>query len=195
MPVRVNAARTTDLVELADVAAATFPLACPSSAAPEDVSAFIAAALSPSSFGQYLCDPDRVVLTATDADRIIGYTMLIRRTDISGTDISGADISGADVDVPPCVTPRPAVELSKMYVVPDWHHRGAAASLMQAGIAWAEAGGARVVWLGVNQGNQRAQRFYRKHGFGTVGVRTFRLGANLEDDFVMVRPGLRASPT
>ena len=82
-----------------------------------------------------------------------------------------------------------------MYVVPDWHHRGAAASLMQAGIAWAEAGGARVVWLGVNQGNQRAQRFYRKHGFGTVGVRTFRLGANLEDDFVMVRPGLRASPT
>ena len=54
-----------------------------------------------------------------------------------------------------------------------------AASLMQAGIAWAEAGGARAVWLGVNQGNQRAQRFYRKHGFATVGVRTFRLGANL----------------
>jgi len=189
MPVRVNAATTTDLVELADVAAATFPLACPSSAAPEDVSAFIAATLSPSSFGQYLCDPDRVVLTATDADRIIGYTMLIRRTDILG-----ADITGADADVPACVTPRPAVELSKMYVVPDWHHRGAAASLMQAGIAWAEAGGARALWLGVNQGNQRAQRFYRKHGFDTTGVRTFRLGANLADDFVMVRPRLRASP-
>ena len=110
--------------------------------------------------------------------------MLVRR----------ADISGVDADVPPSVTPRPAVELSKMYVMPDWHGSGAAGLLMRAGITWAEAGGARAVWLGVNQGNQRAQRFYRKHGFGTVGTRTFRLGTNLEDDFVMVRPRLPASP-
>jgi ribosomal protein S18 acetylase RimI-like enzyme len=182
MQVQVDPATAADLVELADVAAATFPLACSSSAAAEDIDAFIVATLSASRFGEYLADPDRVVLTATDADRIIGYTMLIRR----------ADVSGVDADVPPSVTPRPAVELSKMYVLPDWHGRGAAGLLMQAGIAWAEAGGAGTVWLGVNQGNQRAQRFYRKHGFDTVGARTFRLGANLEDDFVMVRPRLPA---
>ena len=184
MQVRVDAATAADLVELAAVAAATFPLACSSSTAPEDIDAFIAATLSSSRFGEYLADPDRVVLTATEADRVIGYTMLIRR----------ADISGADADVPPSVTPRPAVELSKMYVLPDRHGSGAAGLLMRAGITWAEAGGARAVWLGVNQGNQRAQRFYRKHGFGTVGTRTFRLGANLEDDFVMVRPRLPAAP-
>ena len=184
MQVRVDPATAADLVELADVAAATFPLACPPSAAAEDVDAFIVATLSASRFGQYLADPGRVVLTATDADRVIGYTMLVRR----------AYISGVDADVPPSVTPRPAVELSKMYVMPDWHGSGAAGLLMRAGITWAEAGGARAVWLGVNQGNQRAQRFYRKHGFDTVGARTFRLGANLEDDFVMVRPRLPASP-
>ena len=184
MQVRVDPATAADLVELAAVAAATFPLACSSSAAAEDIDAFIVATLSASRFGEYLADPDRVVLTATDGDRIIGYTMLIRR----------ADISGVDADVPPSVTPRPAVELSKMYVLPDCHGSGAAGLLMQAGIAWAEAGGAGAVWLGVNQGNQRAQRFYRKHGFDTVGARTFRLGANLEDDFVMVRPRLPASP-
>lgn len=182
MQVRVNPATAADLVELAAVAAETFPLACSSSAAAEDIDAFIVATLSASRFGEYLADPDRVVLTATDADRIIGYTMLIRR----------ADSSGVDADVPPSVTPRPAVELSKMYVLPDWHGSGAAGLLMQAGIAWAEAGGAGAVWLGVNQGNQRAQRFYRKYDFDTVGERTFRLGANLEDDFVMVRPRLPA---
>ncbi|MEX0581302.1 MAG: GNAT family N-acetyltransferase [Mycobacterium sp.] len=184
MQVRVDAATAADLAELADVAAATFPLACPPSAAAEDIDAFLLTTLSASRFGEYLADPDRVVLTATDADRVIGYTMLIRRT----------DTSDADADVPLSVTPRPAVELSKMYVLPDWHGSGAAGLLMRAGITWAEAGGASAVWLGVNQGNQRAQRFYRKHGFSTVGTRTFRLGANLEDDFVMVRPRFPGAP-
>ena len=49
-------------------------------------------------------------------------------------------------------------------------------------------GGARCVWLGVNQNNQRAQRFYGKHGFTIVGTKTFTVGAALENDFVMVRP-------
>lgn len=187
--VRVDAATPADLVELADIAAATFPLACPPSAPVEAVDAFIVATLSASRFGKYLTDPDRVILTATDAGRIIGYTMLIR-----GADTSGADTSGADTDIPPSVTPRPAVELSKMYVLPDWHGSGAAGLLMRAGITWAEAGGASAVWLGVNQENKRAQRFYRKHGFSTVGTRAFRLGAALEDDFVMVRPQPPASP-
>jgi ribosomal protein S18 acetylase RimI-like enzyme len=44
------------------------------------------------------------------------------------------------------------------------------------------------VWLGVNQENQRAQRFYAKHGFVVSGTKTFRLGEGVENDYVMVRP-------
>jgi ribosomal protein S18 acetylase RimI-like enzyme len=47
---------------------------------------------------------------------------------------------------------------------------------------------AKSVWLGVNQHNQRAQRFYTKHGFSINGTKTFRLGAGVENDYVMVRP-------
>ena len=43
------------------------------------------------------------------------------------------------------------------------------------------------MWLGVNQHNQRAQRFYVKHGFSINGTKTFRLGAGVENDYVMVR--------
>ena len=44
------------------------------------------------------------------------------------------------------------------------------------------------VWLGVNQKNERAQQFYQRYGFTVNGTRSFRLGAHIESDYVMVRP-------
>lgn len=173
--VDVAAARDGDQAALAALAAATFPLACPPSTSPRDIAAFIAANLSEQRFAEYLADPDRVVLTAADAQRIVGYVMLIRGI-------------GEDPDIAGAVPQRPAVELSKMYVLPAYHRTGAAAALIGAGFRWAVARGASAVWLGVNQHNLRAQRFYRKHGFVVTGSRSFRLGAGLEKDFVMVRP-------
>jgi len=43
------------------------------------------------------------------------------------------------------------------------------------------------VWLGVNQQNGRANRFYEKHGFAIVGTKGFELGGRREDDFVRER--------
>ena len=123
-------------------------------------------------FEEYLTDPEHLVLTAVDEGRIIGYAVLAR---------------GVSADVEACVADRPAAELSKMYVLPDWHRSGAAGALLEAGIAWAAAQGMRAMWLGVNQNNPRAQRFYRKHGFEITGTRVFRVGATLENDFLMMR--------
>lgn len=49
-----------------------------------------------------------MLLTATSAGRIVGYAMMIRGVP-------------DDPDVLRAVTLRPAVELSKMYVLPDSH--------------------------------------------------------------------------
>lgn len=174
MAISVTPADGPEAAALAAVAAATFPLACPPSAAAEDVAAFIATHLSVPRFGDYLADPNRIVFRASDGDRIIGYSMLIRGI-------------GGDPDIARAVPQRPAVEVSKMYVLPSHHRTGAAAALMRAGIDWASADGAAAMWLGVNENNARAQRFYRKHGFEVTGSRTFRLGAGTEADFVMVR--------
>jgi ribosomal protein S18 acetylase RimI-like enzyme len=73
-------------------------------------------------------------------------------------------------------------------VLPDAHGSGVAAALMAAVLDHARAAGARSVWLGVNQRNERAQRFYAKQGFAVTGTKTFRLGAHLEADYVMARP-------
>ncbi len=163
-----------DLTELADVAARTFPLACPPSTAPVDVAAFIAENLSEERFRNYLADTERVVLTARDGHRISGYAMLIRGV-------------AADPDVQRAVPVRPAVELSKMYVLPDAHGAGVSAALMAAALDASRMLDAGCVWLGVNQENQRAQRFYAKQGFTISGTKTFQLGTRVENDYVMVR--------
>src|SRR5438067_616278 len=74
----VATAVEVDLPELADVAARTFPLACPPSVTPENIAAFVEENLSQARFRDYLADPERVVLSARDDGRIAGYAMLIR---------------------------------------------------------------------------------------------------------------------
>lgn len=171
----VDDAVDADVDELAELAAATFPLACPPTSPPEEIAAFIAEHLSGERFAGYLADPSRTVLAARDGGRIVGYAILI-------------DGVGADSDVARVVTMRPAVELSKIYVRADSHGSGVAAALMDTAVDRAATTGARCVWLGVNQKNQRAQRFYAKHGFTIVGTKTFQMGAHTEHDHVMVRP-------
>ncbi len=168
-------AHASQVAELADVAARTFPLACPPSVGPDDVAAFIAENLSQARFDDYLADPDRTVLLAVGDDQILGYAMLIR-----GVPDDPA-VAGA-------VAARPAVELSKMYVLPGAHGSGVAAALMTEALRHAATQRAASVWLGVNQRNERAQRFYAKYDFTVTGTKTFRLGDHIEQDYVMVRP-------
>ena len=156
------AAVVADLPELADVAARTFPLACPASVSADDIAAFIDENLSEYRFRGYVADPDRRVLVVRDDERMVGYAMLVRSDD--------------------------GVELSKIYVLPDSHGAGVSAELMAAAMDAATELGVESVWLGVNQRNQRAQRFYAKQGFTVSGTRTFRLGTGIENDYVMVRP-------
>lgn len=176
---QVFPATRADLAELADVAARTFPLACPPSVTAENIAAFVAENLSPHRFADYLTDPDRVVLAAREGERIVGYAMLIRGV---------PDDAPLDEDVQRAVAPRPAIELSKMYVLPESHGTGASSALMTEALTMARETGYRCLWLGVNQENRRAQRFYAKHGFAVTGTKTFRLGAGVENDFVMVCP-------
>jgi ribosomal protein S18 acetylase RimI-like enzyme len=157
----VGIATAASVDELAALAALTFPMACPASTPADNIASFLDTNLSAARFAEYLADPQRAVLTAVQDDRIVGYAMLIR----------GADDA----------------ELSKIYLLADFHGTGLATALMDAALTAAADWGAHSVWLGVNQENQRAQRFYLKSGFKINGTRTFQVGARRENDYVMVR--------
>lgn len=100
----------------------------------------------------------------------------------------------ADADVRSAVSISPSVELSKCYVLASHHSRGVAAELMAVTLEAARRPGFAGIWLGVNEQNERAQRFYAKNGFRHVGTRRFLVGDRLENDWVMQRPLPSATP-
>lgn len=173
MPVPIRLARAADAPALAAVAAVTFPLACPPHTTDEAKAHFVATVLSEERFREYIADAGRRLLVAERA-HLVGYTMLNLT-------------EPADPDVVAALTLHPAGELSKCYVMPDAHGTGVASALMAASLEAAGAAGATGVWLGVNEENARAQRFYAKHGFQRVGVKRFLVGDRLEDDYVLER--------
>ncbi|WP_076258240.1 GNAT family N-acetyltransferase [Intrasporangium flavum] len=175
MGLLVRQALPDDVPALAAVAAETFGLACPPSMSRERVEAFVADVLSPERFAGYLADPARHLLLAEDGGTAVGYAMLVAG-------------EPADDDVRAAIRHRPTVELSKIYVLPTSHGGGTASRLMAESIGWARSTGAAGVWLGVNQQNERAQRFYAKSGFEHVGTKRFLVGGQYEDDYVLEQP-------
>ena len=174
--------RAADLPELADLAARTFPLACPPGTTHAETDRFVAAHLSLEALGRYLADDARHLLLARSDGTAVGWAMTV-------------DGDPADPDVAAVVTGRPAVELSKCYTDLAVHGSGVAARLVAAALDLVRAdhpgdgtGQAGTFWLGVNQLNVRAQRFYAKQGFVVVGTKQFDVGGQLHDDFVMARP-------
>jgi diamine N-acetyltransferase len=127
-----------------------------------------------SSFDGYLADPERALFVAERDGELLGYTMLVMG-------------EPGDPDVAAAITARPTAELSKVYVHPEAHGAGLAAELVAVTVAEASARGAAAVWLGVNNENARANRFYEKSGFSKVGTKRFLVGDRYEDDFVRER--------
>jgi ribosomal protein S18 acetylase RimI-like enzyme len=174
MSITTRRADLSDADLLHDLAGRTFALACPPGTLQSDIDAFIAKHLSAASFRGYLSDPGRIILVAAEDGLPLGYSMLV----------SGPI---ADPDVARVVDAGTSIELSKFYLAADRHGSGVAATLMAATLAEAAATGASFCWLGVNQQNDRAAKFYAKHGFEVVGVKRFLVGDVWHDDHVRLR--------
>ena len=171
MTVDIRRAEANDAALLHELAAATFPLACPPDTAPEAIQSFIRDNLSVERFSAYLADDSRELFVASVDGVGAGYTMLVHG-------------EPSDPDVAAVVTVYPTAELSKVYVLAGHHGSGVAAQLVRATVEAARSRGAASVWLGVNNLNAKANRFYAKQGFEQVGTKKFLVGDRWEDDFV-----------
>lgn len=166
--ISIRIAERADAAALAELAVETFPLACPPSTAPDAIAAFIAEHFTVERVTSYLDDADRTLLVAEEPDgRLVGYSMLVGRE-------RGEP---GDADAAAVVSARPAIELSKFYTRALAHGTGAVAGpLMAATLHAAAAAGVATAWLGVNEENARAIRFYEKHGFAKVGRKALPAG-------------------
>lgn len=167
MSLSVRNARQDDASDLSRIAARTFPLACPPETPKADLDFYIGTELTPERFRTHIATPDRRLFVASLDDAVVGYLMLSRG------------------EAPAQVDGSAALEVSRLYVLPEAHGRGVAQALMQQAFASAVSDGCRSLWLGVSMHNPRGIAFYRKSGFSVVGEKTFVVGNDIHHDYIM----------
>lgn len=159
-----------DAARLADLAAATFPLACPPHTTAENIELHIAMYLTDQALHEDLQTDGTVFYIVERDGGMIGYAMLIANS-YPPTDL-------------PCRNP---IEMRRIYFMSEWHGSGVSDVLMRQCIRHARTHGYDVMWLGTNQENARAIGFYARNGFDIVGTKTFTVGGAVEYDHVMAR--------
>ena len=165
----VREATPDDVEAIARLAARTFALACPPTTAPEAIEAHIRDELNAQRFAEHLLTSDFFVVDA-EGGEVCGYVMIAHDPPTIDNDWSNP------------------VELRRIYVDADRHSTGVAAELMQASLDFVRHTGYDWIWLGTNEANTRAVRFYEKYGFRIVGKRTFCVADSIECDHVLARP-------
>jgi GNAT superfamily N-acetyltransferase len=190
MSAAVRPAASADAAALAAFAARTFreTYAPPHGPCdPADVAAYVAAHFGPALQAAELADPAVRVLLAERDGSIAGYAQVRRGARPEGV-ADHAPLPDAD----PALVAGASVELARLYVDRAWHGRGLAALLFQAAREEAAAAGAGALWCSVYQRNPRALAFYRKHGATPIAVATFRMGRELQHDWLLAIPAASA---
>ena len=166
----IRAATVADAAVLAELARRTFYDTFASTNDPTDMALFLA-----ESYGV-----DQQTLELNNRD----ITTLLAEED--GEAIAFAQIRAGHV--PDCVSGAEPIELWRFYVAHQWHGRGIAQSLMDRVKTEARLRGAKTLWLGVWERNDRARAFYVKCGFTDAGEHIFLFGTDPQTDLVMVAP-------
>lgn len=78
-----------------------------------------------------------------------------------------------------------SLELERIYVRKQFKGRGLGRQLIEKTLILAEEKDCRFVWLGVWERNEAALEFYKKMGFAIFGNHSFRMGEELQNDFVL----------
>jgi ribosomal protein S18 acetylase RimI-like enzyme len=169
-PIGIRRATLADAEALAEFGARTFFESFAKDNTAEDMALHLSSAWAPDLQRAEILDAQFDTLLACDGQgRLAGFAQL--RTGHAPAGIA-------------TVAP---VEVLRFYVDRPWQGQGVAGLLMHAVQDQARVRGARELWLGVWERNERAQAFYRKHGFRKVGTQIFVVGTDPQTDHVMLR--------
>ena len=167
--VTIRRATRDDANLLADLGAHTFMEAFAADNTTEDMAAYLASNFNPEQQRAELDHPFSTFFIA-EVDRVAaGYAKLH-----AGEPPDGIERTNS-------------IELVRLYVSKEWHGRGVGEALMRACLDEARNVGYETIWLGVWERNARAQAFYNKWDFRSVGEHIFQLGSDPQRDILMER--------
>lgn len=131
---------------------------------PHDLEAYLARNYGAEIQRAEIADPELRYRLALDAAGIAGYCMM------------------GPLSMP--VEDAKGLELHRLYLHERAKGAGVADALMADCIAWARTRGAEALYLSVWENNERAQRFYRRHGFEDFSEWDFMVGDTADRDLI-----------
>lgn len=175
-PLRIVPAKRTaaTAAQLAEFGRQTFHDTYAAQNTPEDMAMYVAEHFGPEQQWAELQDTNTFFFLALMQQQLVGYAKLSLGSALGAE--PGADLSKR-------------AELQRLYVQEDWQGTGLGAALLRCCLEEARRRGCRTVVLGVWEKNTAAQEFYRRKGFKQIGETTFRLGRDVQHDFIL-RKGL-----
>ncbi|MGH6786891.1 MAG: GNAT family N-acetyltransferase [Novosphingobium sp.] len=137
---------------------------------PADLASFLAEYRSEAAYAATLADPAWATQIAERDGALLGYCTI-----------------GSVCGWPDHARGRRAFELRQLYLASDATGGGIGGALMDWALAEARAQGADEVQLSVFSGNDGAQRFYVRHGFEKVADTTFKVGEQVDHEYLFAR--------
>ncbi|KAL1409696.1 hypothetical protein Q8F55_003692 [Vanrija albida] len=172
--ITIRAATVHDAAAIAGIGARSFFQTFVGTCSDADMDAYLSEYFSEAKIAAELADGNLSFLVAsfTEAGEEVVAAFSALRTDTSEE----------------CVQHIPAqdrIELQRIYADYQYHGRGIAKPLMAATLAKARELGAKYVWLGVWENNDRAKSFYNRVGFTKIGSHDFFVGDERQTDWIL----------
>lgn len=187
--VRFRRAQPGEAATCSAIASRLFPQACPDYLPADAIKRFIEEELSEPAFKAYLADPGTLILLAEVAPGTPGQEETTWET--AGYTLTHVGDPGF---LPPeenlvKAAGENCAYLSKCYLDRRWRGSGLAGALLEVTHAYLQERFPHLtkIGLGTNQGNRRALKFYRHHGYRKCGRRTFLVGGIENQDLIAVR--------
>lgn len=163
-------ATPADLPALSRLATAAFVAKFGELYSPADLATFLSGSLSQTAFAADLANPLRPVQLAEREGQLLAFAKL-----------------GLTCGFPEYARGTNAMELKQLYTAPAAIGSGIGTALMDWAMATLAARGADEVQLSVYSENPGAHRFYERYGFEKVADITFKVGEQLDPEFLYAR--------
>lgn len=134
---------------------------------PRDLAAFLNEAHSEEAVAAEIANPDRLYRLVESGGGLVAYCKL-----------------GLACGWPRHSRGDKTIELKQLYTAPGLSGQGIGTALMDWALAEARGRGADEIQLSVWSGNEDAQRFYARYGFEKVADITFRVGEQVDEEFL-----------
>ncbi|EXJ93454.1 hypothetical protein A1O1_01846 [Capronia coronata CBS 617.96] len=168
----IRAATVQDAPAIAELGATVFSTTFGFSIPTPDLNTYLDEAYSASAIEKGILAPSThiIVACANTDNRVIGFAQLTEGTS------------------EPCIADlERVVELQRLYIYADFQGAGVGRTLTREVEKMARDRRYRIMWLGVWEGNFKAQRVYEAMGYSRVGEREFKMGRCIQTGWIMCK--------